>query len=67
MGVLVVFGSASDKTVFEPLMDKFKEKGIEARLEICSAHRNPEKLTKILEESKERLVVAGAGLSAVAG
>lgn len=64
MGVLAIFGSDSDKAVFEPLMDKFREKGIEARLEICSAHRQPEKLLKILEESKEHVVVAGAGLSA---
>ncbi len=45
-------------------MEKLKEKGIKARLEICSAHRQPEKLIKILEKSKEKVVVAGAGLSA---
>jgi len=64
LGVLVIFGSESDKSVFEPLLEKLKEKGIEARLEVCSAHRQPEKLAKILKESKEKLVIAGAGLSA---
>jgi 5-(carboxyamino)imidazole ribonucleotide mutase len=63
-GVLVIFGSDSDKDVFEPLMEKLKEKGIKARLEVCSAHREPEKLVGILEKAKEELVIAGAGLSA---
>lgn len=62
--VLVIFGSDSDKAVFEPLMEKFKEKDIEARLEICSAHREPERLIGILEKAEEKVVVAGAGLSA---
>jgi 5-(carboxyamino)imidazole ribonucleotide mutase len=45
-------------------MEKLKEAGLEAKLEVCSAHRDPEKLVKILEKSKESLVIAGAGLSA---
>jgi len=64
LGVLVVFGSDSDKAVFEPLMEKFKKKGVKARLEVCSAHREPEKLAGILKKAKEKVVVAGAGLSA---
>ncbi len=62
--VLVIFGSKSDKPVYEPLMLKLGEKGVKARLEICSAHRQPEKLLGILKKSKEQIVVAGAGLSA---
>ena len=62
--VLIVFGSESDSAVFEPLMEKLKKKRIKAELEICSAHREPEKLIKILEKSKATVVVAGAGLSA---
>ena len=62
--VLVIFGSDSDSGVFEPLMDKLKERGVEARLEICSAHREPERLKEILDKAGESLVVAGAGLSA---
>lgn len=62
--LLVIFGSESDEAVFQPLMEKLKEKGIEARLEICSAHRQPKKLAGILKESKEQVVIAGAGLSA---
>ncbi len=64
MQVLVMFGSESDSPVYEPLMEKLKDKGIEARLEVCSAHREPERLAKLLKESKEKVVIAGAGLSA---
>ncbi len=62
--MLVIFGSESDKAVFKPLMEKLEEKGLKARLEVCSAHREPEKLIKILKKSKEGVVIAGAGLSA---
>jgi len=62
--ILVIFGSESDSSVYGPLLEKLKEAGVKARLEVCSAHRQPEKLEKILKESKEKLVIAGAGLSA---
>jgi len=64
LGVLVIFGSESDKPVFGPLMEKLEKTGLKARLEVCSAHREPKKLAKILEKSKEKDVIAGAGLSA---
>ncbi len=62
--VLVIFGSDSDKAVYSKLMEKLEEKGIEAKLEVCSAHREPKRLEKILKESDEKVVIAGAGLSA---
>jgi 5-(carboxyamino)imidazole ribonucleotide mutase len=62
--LLVVFGSDSDRPVFEPLLQKLGEKGIGARLEVCSAHRQPKRLVEILGNSEEKLVIAGAGLSA---
>lgn len=64
MGVLIIFGSESDEPVYGKLMQALREKGVEARLEICSAHREPERLEKILGKSEEPLVIAGAGLSA---
>ena len=64
MNVLVIFGSESDKPVYGNLMERLEDKGIEARLEVCSAHREPERLEKILKESDEKVVIAGAGLSA---
>jgi 5-(carboxyamino)imidazole ribonucleotide mutase len=64
LGVLVVFGSESDKPVYGKLMQALEEKGVDARLEICSAHREPKRLEKMLGESKEPIAIAGAGLSA---
>ncbi len=64
MGVLVVFGSESDKAVYSKLIEKLDDKGIESKLEICSAHREPDRLIKILKESDDKVVIAGAGLSA---
>lgn len=62
--VLVIFGSDSDKAVFNPLMENLAARKVSARLEICSAHRDPKKLAELLEKSKEKLAIAGAGLSA---
>ena len=45
-------------------MQMLEKKGVKARLEICSAHREPKRLEKILAESTDPLVIAGAGLSA---
>ena len=64
MGVLIIFGSESDNTVYNKLIEKLEDKGIESTLKICSAHREPERLIKILKENDEKVVIAGAGLSA---
>ncbi|MBN1156427.1 AIR carboxylase family protein [Candidatus Woesearchaeota archaeon] len=57
--ILVIFGSASDKRVFDEIT-----KNADCQLEICSAHRNPEKVKKIVSETKAKVIIAGAGLSA---
>ncbi|HLD59043.1 MAG TPA: AIR carboxylase family protein [archaeon] len=62
--VLVVFGSESDSPVFDKLMLALKEKNVEAELQICSAHKNPKELEKIISSSKAKVIIAGAGLSA---
>lgn len=62
--VLVVFGSDSDATTYGGIMRAFKEKNIRADLRVCSAHRTPKELEKIIKETKAKLIVAGAGLSA---
>jgi len=62
--VLVVFGSDSDRPVYSAIMSGLKEKGISASLRICSAHRTPEMLDSILEETGAKIIIAGAGLSA---
>ncbi|MCX6799429.1 MAG: 5-(carboxyamino)imidazole ribonucleotide mutase [Candidatus Diapherotrites archaeon] len=62
--VLVVFGSDSDKAVYEKIMSGLRDRKISAGLRICSAHRTPEALDKIVLETDAKIIVAGAGLSA---
>jgi 5-(carboxyamino)imidazole ribonucleotide mutase len=62
--VLIVFGSNSDAFVYDKLAAALKEKGISFELRICSAHRTPEKLAEILQQSQAKVIIAGAGLSA---
>ena len=62
--VLVVFGSKSDKSVFEPIVKSQKEKKADVDMRICSAHRTPALLNSILLEKQYDLVIAGAGLAA---
>ncbi|MDD5162769.1 MAG: 5-(carboxyamino)imidazole ribonucleotide mutase [Candidatus ainarchaeum sp.] len=62
--VLAVFGSASDSNVFEALMLSLREKKISSELRICSAHRTPKELERIVSETSAKIIIAGAGLSA---
>jgi 5-(carboxyamino)imidazole ribonucleotide mutase len=61
---LVVFGSDSDLEIYCKIMDGLKARNIKAELRICSAHRTPERLERMLRESDADIFVAGAGLSA---
>ncbi|MDP2974234.1 MAG: 5-(carboxyamino)imidazole ribonucleotide mutase [Candidatus Diapherotrites archaeon] len=61
---LVVFGSKNDEPVYSRVMSELKANGIRAQLRICSAHRTPAMLEKIVAESDAKIIVAGAGLSA---
>ena len=63
MNVLVIFGSTSDKNVYEPLTEDMK-KSFHAESLVLSAHRNPQELRKLIEEDKYDLYIAGAGLAA---
>jgi len=65
--ILVIMGSKSDQLIMSKgteILEKFK---IPYQMEICSAHRNPEK-TKNLAESAEKkgikVIIAGAGMAA---
>jgi 5-(carboxyamino)imidazole ribonucleotide mutase len=62
--VLVVFGSASDSVIFEKILQILKTKNVSFEMRICSAHRTPKMLEQILEKTKAKLIIAGAGLSA---
>jgi 5-(carboxyamino)imidazole ribonucleotide mutase len=61
----VVFGSKSDSKVYEPLIADLKEiQGVKLFSDVCSAHREPERLSKLIKENPCDLFIAGAGLAA---
>ena len=62
--VLIILGSESDKLVAEKAMAALSEFGVSHKLEVASAHRNPEKLDKIVTGTDAKVLIAIAGLSA---
>ncbi len=65
MQINVVFGSVSDKHVYEPLCEQLRSiEGLSVHQEVCSAHREPEQLRSFIKEHPCDLVIAGAGLAA---
>lgn len=61
--ILIVCGSESDLPLAERAAEILKEKKVEIRIEIASAHRNPEKVRE-LALSEWDVCIAIAGLSA---
>lgn len=65
MRINIIFGSASDKHVYEPLCDRLRSiDGLNVYFDVCSAHREPERLRAIIHEKPCELFVAGAGIAA---
>jgi 5-(carboxyamino)imidazole ribonucleotide mutase len=65
--VLVVLGSLSDAPVAEQMRPVFAESGVAAHFEVCSAHRDYERLWALLpaaEVAGARVIVAVAGMAA---
>jgi len=65
--IAVILGSKSDLEELKAGFDLLKEFSIGYRLEVVSAHRNPEKLRKLcleLEKTGTEVVIACAGLAA---
>ncbi len=60
----IVFGSKSDAPIYERLEGVLVDCGVDTRVTVCSAHRNPDQLREMVKASKADLFVAGAGLSA---
>lgn len=63
MNILIVFGSVSDKPVYEPIHD-LCGRDHNSDFEVISAHRNPDRLEERLAEKNFDAVIAGAGISA---
>ena len=63
MKILVIFGSLSDASVYEPLQEALGQQH-ETQFFALSAHRNASGLRECLERESYDAVVAGAGLAA---
>lgn len=64
MTILIIAASRSDVEVMKKAAAVLKENGIKSVLRVCSAHRTPELLDKIIEEGNYDAIIAAAGLAA---
>ena len=64
MDVLIVFGSQTDSATYEGIAKHLKTLGISFSVRVCSAHKSPENLEKLIEGTDAKVFIAGAGLSA---
>lgn len=62
--VIVIAGSESDRALIEKAEKSLGELGISFKSHVASAHRNPEKVKKIVTETDASVFIAIAGLSA---
>lgn len=62
--VLIISGSRSDEEIARQVIDVLNAFGVPHRYEVASAHRNPEKVERLVRESTAQVFVAIAGLSA---
>jgi len=62
--VLILLGSESDRKIADKAQEVLDKLGIGYRIEVASAHRNPEEARKIVEQSSEKIIIAIAGLAA---
>ena len=63
----IIIGSESDVETMRHCVDKLKELGIVSKMSVASAHRNPEKVTKLIKQCEEqgyKIIIAAAGMSA---
>jgi 5-(carboxyamino)imidazole ribonucleotide mutase len=62
--VMVIAGSKSDEGIVEKVTSVLKEEKVDFSVEYASAHREPERVTKIVKGSDAKVFIAIAGLSA---
>jgi phosphoribosylaminoimidazole carboxylase PurE protein len=65
--ILVVMGSKSDQPVMSKSIEILKKFRIPYQMEICSAHRNPEKTKNLVASAEKKgikVIIAGAGMAA---
>ncbi len=62
--VLILSGSRSDEEIAKQAMDVLNAFGVPCRYEVASAHRNPEKVERLMKESTAQVFIGIAGMSA---
>ncbi len=62
--VQIIIGSKSDMEHAQKAREQLMEFGIEAPIEVASAHRTPQKVVSIVESSDAQVFIAMAGLAA---
>lgn len=62
--ILIISGSKSDEEIVKGTTSVLDEFGVEWKHEVASAHRNPEKVEKIVKTTFADVIIAVAGLSA---
>ena len=62
--VLVISGSKSDEKVIEKTTRTLDELGISYRVEIASAHREPDRVLELVQYTEAKVIIAIAGLAA---
>ena len=65
--VLILMGSDSDYDIMKKAVKVFKEMDISFEIDICSAHRTPDRAKKYAEEAEEKgieVIIAAAGMAA---
>lgn len=62
--VLIIMGSKSDMGIAKKAEEVLERLGIGYRVEVASAHRDADRVRKIVSEAKEDVIIAIAGLSA---
>lgn len=67
LDVLVLLGSLSDQAVAEQMVPLFDEFGVTAHFEVCSAHRDHERLAQLIPLAEKRgagVFIGAAGMAA---
>ena len=64
--VMIMMGSKSDMDIMQKAADFLTSQDIESRIEVASAHRNPDKVHQLAQEINANydVVIAGAGMAA---
>lgn len=62
--VMVIAGSKSDEKIVEKVTSVLKDEKVDFSVEYASAHREPDKVSKIVKDTDAKIFIAIAGLSA---